>query len=181
MAHSRKKVQQFLGFANFYRKFIRNFSSVAAPLHVLTSPKVPFKWTPQADIAFQRLRERFTSAPILTISDPQRQFMVEVDASNEGIGGVLSQRSVEDNKMHACAYLLRKLTTAERNYDVGNKELLAVKAALEEWRHWLEGAEQPFLVWTDHKNLEYIRKAKRLNSRQARWTLFFSTGVPNLF
>lgn len=171
---SRKKVQQFLGFANFYRKFIRNFSSVAAPLHVLTSPKVPFKWTPQADLAFKLLRDRFTSAPILTIPDPQRQFMVEVDASNEGIGGVLSQRSAEDNKMHPCAYLSRKLTTAERNYDVGNKELLAVKAALEEWRHWLEGAEQPFLVWTDHKNLEYIRKAKRLNSRQARWTLFFS-------
>jgi len=102
---SRKKVQQFLGFANFYRKFIRNFSSVAAPLHVLTSPKFPFKWTPQADIAFQRLREGFTTAPILTIPDPQWQFVVEVDASNEGIGGVLSQRSVEDNKMHPCACL----------------------------------------------------------------------------
>ena len=171
---SRKKVQQFLGFANFYRKFIRNFSSVAAPLHVLTSPKVPFKWTPQGDVAFQLLRERFTTTPILTIPDPHRQFVVEVDASNEGIGGVLSQRSVEDNRIHPCAFLSRKLTTAEKNYDVGNKELLAVKAALEEWRHWLEGAEQPFLVWTDHKNLEYIRKAKRLNSRQARWTLFFS-------
>ena len=70
---SRKKVQQFPGFANFYRKFIRNFSSVAAPLLVLTSPKVPFKWTPQADVAFQHLRERFTTAPTLTIPDPQRQ------------------------------------------------------------------------------------------------------------
>ena len=87
---------------------------------------------------------------------------------------MLSQRSSEDNRMHHCAYLSRKLTSTERNYDVGNKELQAVKAALEEWRHWLDGAEQPFLVWTDHKNLEYVRKAKRLNSRQARWTLFFS-------
>ncbi len=66
-----------------------------------------------------------------------------------------------------------RLTPSERNYDIGNKELLAVKLALEEWRHWLEGAGVPFLVWTDHKNLEYIRSAKRINSRQARWALFF--------
>uniref|UniRef100_A0A671TP74 Gypsy retrotransposon integrase-like protein 1 n=1 Tax=Sparus aurata TaxID=8175 RepID=A0A671TP74_SPAAU len=76
--------------------------------------------------------------------------------------------------MHPCAFLSRRLSKAERNYDVGNRELLAVKLALEEWRHWLEGADQPFIVWTDHKNLEYIKKAKRLNSRQARWALFFN-------
>ena len=171
---SRKKVQQFLGFANFYRKFVRNFSSIAAPMHVLTSPSVQFVWTPQADQAFQKLKQVFTTAPILTIPDSQRQFTVEVDASNEGIGAVLSQRAEKDSKLHPCAYLSRKLTAAERNYDVGNRELLAVKVALDEWRHWLEGAKQPFIVWTDHKNLEYIRKAKRLNSRQARWTLFFN-------
>ena len=66
-----------------------------------------------------------------------------------------------------------RLSKAERNYEVGNRELLAVKHTLEEWRHWLEGADLPFVVWTDHKNLEYIRKAKRLNSRQARCALFF--------
>ena len=76
--------------------------------------------------------------------------------------------------MHPCAFLSRKLSPAEQNYDVGNRELLAVKIALEEWRDLLERAHLPFLVWTDHKNLEYIRKAKRLNSRQARWTLFFN-------
>lgn len=61
-----------------------------------------------------------------------------------------------------------------RTYDVGDLELLAIKIALKEWRHWLEGAEQPFLVWTDHKNLEYLKTAKRLNARQARWALFFN-------
>lgn len=76
--------------------------------------------------------------------------------------------------MHPCAFLSRRLSRAERNYDVGNRELLAVKVALEEWRHWLEGAALPFTVWTDHKNLDYIRQAKRLNSRQARWILFFN-------
>ena len=169
-----KKVQQFLGFANFYRWFVRGFSAIAAPLHALTSTQVPFIWNPEAEKAFQELKHQFTTAPILTLPDPQRQFVVEVDASNDGVGAVLSQRSEKDGKMHPCAFLSRRLSPAERNYDVGNRELLAVKLALEEWCHWLEGAEQPFIVWTDHKNLEFIRKAKRLNSRQARWALFFN-------
>lgn len=80
----------------------------------------------------------------------------------------------KDNKVHPCAFFSKRLSPAERNYDVGNRELLALKLALEEWRHWLEGAAKPFLAWTDHKNLEYIRTAKRLNSRQARWALFFN-------
>ncbi len=67
-----------------------------------------------------------------------------------------------------------KLSPAEKNYDIGNRELLAIKLALEEWRHWLEGAQEPFIVLTDHKNLEYLREAKRLNPRQARWDLFFT-------
>ncbi|KAI3377243.1 hypothetical protein L3Q82_008481, partial [Scortum barcoo] len=136
---SRKKVQQFLGFANFYRKFIRNFSAVAAPLHALTSPKVTFQWGPEAEGAFQKLKKLFISAPVLIIPDPKLQFIVEVDASNEGVGAVLSQRAPRDNRIHPCAFLSRKLSSAERNYDMGNRELLAIKVALEEWRHWLEG------------------------------------------
>ena len=81
--------------------------------------------------------------------DPQRQFVVEVDASIEGVGAVLSQRSEQDGKMHPCAFLSRPLSKAEKNYDVGNRELLAIKVALEEWRHSLEGASQPFIVWTE--------------------------------
>ena len=171
---SHKKVQQFLGFANFYRQFVRGFSAIAAPLHTITSTQGPFRWSPEAEKAFQNLKHRFTTAPILTLPDPQRQFVVEVDASNEGVGAVLSQQSERDGKTHPCALLSRWLSRAERNYDVGNRELLAVKLALEEWRHWLEGAEPPFIVWTDHRNFEFMRKAKRLNSRQARWALFFN-------
>ena len=171
---NRKGLQSFLGFANFYRGFVRNYSTVAAPLTALTSSKVPYVWSPEAEKAFQYLKKRFTSAPVLTHPDPTRQFIVEVDASDVGVGAVLSQRSSEDHRIHPCAFFSCKLGPAERNYDIGNRELLAVKLALEEWRHWLEGAEQPFIVWTDHKNLEYIKTAKRLNSRQARWALFFS-------
>ncbi|KAI4880911.1 hypothetical protein NFI96_029797 [Prochilodus magdalenae] len=175
---SLRLVQRFLGFANFYRRFIRGFGSVAAPLSALTRKQPgPFRWSDAAQEAFEELKRRLTSAPILHLPDPELPFVVEVDASEVGVGAVLSQRSGQDQKLHPCAYFSHQLTQAERNYDVGNRELLAVKMALEEWRHWLEGAKHPFLVWTDHKNLSYIQGAKRLNPRQARWALFFSRFV----
>lgn len=98
----------------------------------------------------------FTSAPILLYPDPTAEFIVEVDGSNVGMGKVLSQRSPKDNKVHPCAFYSHRLSSTERNYDIGKRELLAVKLALEEWRHWLEGAQVPFTVWTDDKNLEYL-------------------------
>lgn len=100
--------------------------------------------------------------------------MVEVDASDVGVGAVLSQIAAGDNKLHPCAFFSRRLSPSESNYDVGDKELLAIKLAFEEWRHWLEGAVHPIVVWTDHKNLAYLREAKRLRPRQSRWSLFFS-------
>ena len=169
-----KQLQRFLGFANFYRCFIRDYSKTTAPLHALASGTATrFRWTTEAGRAFSELKRRFSSAPILTHPDASLPFVVEVDASDVGIGAVLSQRSPKDKKLHPCAFFSKKLDSAERNYDIGNRELLAVKEALEEWRHWLEGAQHPFLIWTDHKNLAYIQSAKRLNSRQARWALFF--------
>ncbi|KAI2650571.1 Transposon Tf2-9 polyprotein [Labeo rohita] len=112
--------------------------------------------------------------PYFRLPDPSLPFVVEVEASSTGIGAILSQRHGSPAKMFPCAYYSRKLSSAERNYDVGNRELLAMKSAMEEWRHWLEGAEHPFTILTDHKNLEYLRSAKRLNPRQARWALFFT-------
>ncbi|KAG1928582.1 retrotransposable element [Pimephales promelas] len=170
-----KELQRFLGFANFYRRFIRNFSLIAAPLTALTKRHSHrISWNPEAQQAFHDLKTRFTTAPILHHPDPERQFIVEVDASNTGVGAILSQRQGDPAKMYPCAFFSRKLSPAERNYDVGNRELLAMKLALEEWRHWLEGAAEPFIILTDHINLEYLRSAKRLNPRQARWALFFT-------
>ncbi|KAK3554671.1 hypothetical protein QTP70_032680 [Hemibagrus guttatus] len=156
-----RELQRFLGFANFYRRFIRNYSSVAAPLTSLLRGK-PKKltWTDPARSAFQQLKNCFTTAPILRHPDPDLPFVVEVDASSSGLGAVLSQRHGKPGKLHPCAFYSRKLTSAEVNYDVGNRELLAIKAALEEWCHWLEGARHPFQVLTDHHNLEYLRGAK---------------------
>lgn len=97
---SRQKLQRFLGFANFYCRFIRKDSSMAAPLTSLTSTRRPFAWTSEADAAFQTLKQRFTSAPILHMPDPSLQFLVEVDASDGGVGAVLSQRAASDQKLH---------------------------------------------------------------------------------
>ncbi|KAL0202703.1 hypothetical protein M9458_000721, partial [Cirrhinus mrigala] len=163
-----KELQRFLGFANFYRRFIRGFSTVAAPLSsMIKRGNSHLTWSPPAIQAFFDLRQRFTTAPILHHPDPDIPFLVEVDASSTG-------RQGQPPKTYPCAYFSHKLTPAERNYDVGNRELLAIKLALEEWRHWLKGAQHPFTVLTDHKNLEYLRSAKVLNHRQARWALFFS-------
>ncbi|CAJ0922774.1 unnamed protein product [Ranitomeya imitator] len=107
-------------------------------------------------------------------TDGERIHRVEVDASGIGAGAVLSQRNFDGSLMKLCAFFSRKFSPAERNYDVGNRELLAMKWAFEEWRHWLEGAKHRIVVLTDHKNLIYLESAKRLNPRQARWSLFFS-------
>ncbi|KAK2899769.1 hypothetical protein Q8A73_012898 [Channa argus] len=170
---TRKQLQRFLGFANFYRRFIKNYSTIAVPWTKLTSPIAPFRWTEKAEGVFTQLKEQFTSPPILSQPDTSHEFVVEVDASEVGVGAVLSQRSEGDQKLRPCAFFSRELSPAERNYSVGDRELLAIKLALEEWCHWLEGAPQPFIIWTDHKNLAHLRTAKRLNSRQARWSLFF--------
>ncbi len=169
------EVQHFLGFADFYRRFIRNFSTIAEPLTALTKEaSSPFNWNERASHAFDRLKQLFTSTPILTLSDPELPFVVEVDALGIGVGAVLSQRARSDHKLHPCSYFSRQLSPADRNYDIGNQELLAVKLALEEWRPWLEGAKHPFLIWKDHRNLTYIREAKILSSHQACWALFFN-------
>ena len=148
-------LQLFLGFANFHRWLIRNYSTIAAPLSHITSVKVCFACDHEAERAFLDLKRRFTTAPILVHPDPKAQFIVEVDASNVGVGAILSQRSAGDSKVHLCVYT-HPLSLAKQNYDIGNKELLTVKLTLEEWWQWLEGAQVPFQVWTDHKNLECL-------------------------
>ncbi len=170
-----KELQRFLGFSNFYRRFIQNYSTLTNPLtNLLRNKPKSLSWSIAANEAFEKLKTSFTQAPILVHPDPERPFIVKVDASTTGVGAILSQQQGNPSRLHPCAFFSRKLSPAERNYDIGNRELLAIKLALEEWRHWLEGAKHPFTVLTDHKNLQYLREAKRLNPRQARWALFFT-------
>ncbi len=168
-----KELQRFLGFSNFYRRFIQNYSTLTNPLtNLLCNKPKSLSWSIAANEAFEKLRTSFTQAPILVHPDPERPFIVEVDFSTTGVGAILSQQQGNPSRLHPCAFFSRKLSLAERNYDIGNRELLAIKLALGEWRHWLEGAKHPFTVLTDHKNLQYLREAKRLNPRQACWGLF---------
>ncbi|KAK3545337.1 hypothetical protein QTP70_004058 [Hemibagrus guttatus] len=174
-SHYREGAPAISGVANFYRRFINGYSSVTSPLtDLLRNKPKALIWTPATTHAFQTLKQAFTTAPLLVHPDPELPFIVEVDASTTGVGAVLSQQQGNPRKLHPCAFFSRKLNSAEMNYDIGNRELLAIKLALEEWRHWLEGAKHPFTVLTDHKNLEYLQAAKRLNPRQARWALFFT-------
>lgn len=166
---SQTALQLFLGFSNFYRLFISNSSHITAPLTALTSSKTRFIWTEAAQLAFDKLKELFTTAPILITSDPESQFIIEVDASDVAVGAVLSQCSPIDEKVHPYAHFSHRFSPAKCNYDIGNHELLAVQLA----QQWLEGSAVPFIVWTDYRNLEYIHTAKRLNACQARWPLFF--------
>lgn len=106
--------------------------------------------------------------------NPELQFVVEVDASTTEVGAVLSKWQGTPPCIHPCAFFSWKLSPAEKNYDIGNHKLLPIKLDLEEWRHWLEGAAHPFTILTDYKNLQYLREAKCLNPRQARWVLFFT-------
>ncbi len=114
------------------------------------------------------------SAPILVFPDETRPFRVEADSSDFATGAVLSQQSPEDDKWHPVAYYSKSLSAVERNYEIHDKEMLAVIRALEDWRHFLEGAHHEVEIWTDHKNLEYFMSAKKLNRRQARWSLYLS-------
>ncbi len=114
---------------------------MSAPLTSLLRHKPKsLSWTPEATQAFQHLKFAFCSAPALFHPNPTLRFVVEVDASTLGVGAVLSQWKGEPPVLHPCAYFSRKLSPAEQNYDIGDRELLAIKLALEEWRHWLEGA-----------------------------------------
>ncbi|KAK3548528.1 hypothetical protein QTP70_013378 [Hemibagrus guttatus] len=176
-----QELQCFLGFANFYRRFIRNYSSVAGPLTSLLrrQPK-KLSWMDQACTAFLQLKERFTTAPILRHPDPELPFVVEVDASCSGLGAVLSQWHGKPGKLHPCAFYSRKLTAAERNYDVGNRELLAIKVALEEWRHWLEGARHPFQVLTDHLTYRPGSKNGKADALSRQFETANDPGKPEL-
>ena len=170
---SSKELQSFLGFANYYRRFIPGFAHLAQPLTLLLRKHVPFSWLDPHTATFDALKTRFTTAPILQLPDPTQPFIVETDASDFAIGGVLSQRS-PINLLHPVAFYSRQLTAAEQNYEIYDRELLAIFACFKQWRHFLQGAHHPVTVLCDHKNLVYFTDTKDLTRRQARWHLFFS-------
>ena len=119
------------------------------------------------------MKERFTKEPVLAAPDIDKKMRMEVDVSDYATGGVLSMEC-KDGLWRPVAFLSKLLNETERNYEIHDKEMLAIVRGLEAWRHLLEGAQYKFEIWTDHKNLEYFMKAQKLNRRQARWALYLS-------
>jgi hypothetical protein len=164
-------VRAFIGFSNFYRRFIKDFSSIARPLHDLTKKDVPWQWHSEQQQAFDTLKEKFCQEPILKVYDPNLETRVEVDASGYATGGILSQK-YPDGLWHPIAYRSSSMSKEERNYEIYDREMLGCIHALEDWRHYLEGIS--FEIVTDHKNIEWWASMRDLNRRQARWTLYLS-------
>jgi len=164
---TRKELRSFLGFLNFYHRFVKDFSKIAHSLNALTSDKNEFIWTDDCQTAFESLKTAITTAPALSMPTTDDPFHIETDGSGIGIGAVLSQK--QDNWWHPIAYISKSLSDAERNYHAANLEMAAVIFALTEWWHYLLGATHPFEVLTDHQNLTYFRKPQDLSHRQARW------------
>ena len=166
--HSMKDIQQFLGLANFYRHFISHYASIACPLYELThkDAPIPFKLTVEACRAVETLKKAFQTAPILKHHDPSRPVYLFMDASDFTISGIPHQAD-EDGNLHPLCFFSHKLSEAEVNYDIHDKEMLGVIESLKEFRPWLSGTTLPVSVITDHKNLEYFVTLHLLNHQQA--------------
>ena len=157
-------IRSFLGLAGYYRRFVKNFSSLAKPMTSLMKKDAPFIWTDQCETSFQRLKDALTSAPILTIPEGTEGYEVYCDASGLGMGCVLMQHG------KVVAYASRQLKKHEENYPTHDLELGAIVFALKIWRHYLYGVS--ITIYSDHKSLKYVFTQKELNMRQRRWMEF---------
>ncbi|GJX12035.1 putative reverse transcriptase domain-containing protein [Tanacetum coccineum] len=155
------EIRQFLGLAGYYRRFIEGFSKIAKPMTKLTQKKVKFEWGDKQEAAFQLLKQKLCSAPILALPEGSKDFIAYCDASKKGLGAVLMQRE------KVISYASRQLKIHEKNYTTHDLELGAVVFALKIWRHYLYGTK--CTVYTDHKSLQHILDQKELNMRQRRW------------
>ncbi|KAM4702881.1 uncharacterized protein WCC33_011421 [Rhinophrynus dorsalis] len=158
-----KAIQHFMRLANYYRKFIRGFYSIIQPItSLIWKGADPSNWSSAALPAFEHLKTASSSTPMLLYTHPHRAFTLEVNGSETVAGAVLSQKCPKTRVYHS--FFSRSFTAAKKNYDTGNRELLAIKLALEEWRYLLEGSPHTFSILTDHQNLAYLATAKSLNA-----------------
>lgn len=164
------ELQAFVGFANFYRRFITGYSRIIKPLIFLLKKGAIFHMNQEALKAFGLLKSSFTSAPILQHYHRDRENKVETDASNYAISAILSQKDPSSHKFHPVAYFSRSMIPAEINYTIGDKKLLAIVKALRQWRHYLQGLDSSFDIYTDHKNLtDFLEPQKQLSLRHQRY------------
>lgn len=167
-ALGKTKVREFIGFCNFYREGIKDFSAIAAPLTSLTSPNTPWKWGQQEEASWAMLKTAVLAAPVRAAYDERLPIEVHTDASDEGIAATIEHR-YHCGHTRPIAFYSRKLGPAERNYAVHDKELLAIVKTFEHFRSWLHGAPEPVKVWSDHKALTHFLDTTKLTQRHARW------------
>ena len=167
---TKKEVRTFLGLAGYYQKFMASYATIAAPLTELTKKTAPNQviWTLQCDRSFKELKKHLCMAPVLQCPDFNQPFILQTDASDWGIGGVLSQLDKQGHD-HPIAYYSRKLLPRERRYSTIEKECLAIKLSTQAFRVYLLG--RPFTVMTDHHSLQWLDRLKTDNARLTRWSL----------
>ena len=158
-------IQIFLGLSNFYCRFVKNYSKIATPLTSLLKKKAKFVWSPSAQKAFDALKSALSSGPVLRHFDPKKPCIIEADACNYALGAVCSQYD-DEGRLHPIAFYSRKLLPAEMNYQIYDKELLAIVVAFKHWCHYLEFSSQQTVVLTDHKNLECFTTTHHLSHCQ---------------
>ena len=163
-----KEVQSFLGLAGWYRRFLKDYSALTAPLSDLCSKKREFIWTPEAQKSFDTIKEMLTSAPLLITADYTRPFIVSCDACKTGIGGVLAQLD-ETGMERPIAFYSRKLNRAQQNYSITELECYAAYMSIKKFREYIEWHE--FTVITDHASLKWLMNQADLSGRLARWSL----------
>ncbi|GJP84693.1 hypothetical protein CLOP_g14744 [Closterium sp. NIES-67] len=151
--------------------FVPQYAKIAMPLTNLLKKNTPYNWEPQHQEAVEQLKQALTSAPVLILPDPERDYVIEADASDQAVGAVLMQD--QGNGLPPIAYLSKKLHKAELNYPIHDKEALAIIIAFKTWRCYLEGGKT--IVYTDHCSLKYLKTQPSLSRRQVRWIDFLET------
>jgi hypothetical protein len=161
------QVRSFLGLASFYHRFVKDFSTIAAPINELTKKEVPFQWGAVQEKAFEELKIKLTTAPLLALPDFGKTFKIECGASGIGIGGVLMQEG------SPIAYFSEKLSGPTLNYSVYDKELYALVQSLETWQHYLLPKE--FVIHSGHESLKHLKSQLKLNKRHGKWSEFIES------
>jgi len=169
-----KDIQKFLGFCNFYRRFVHAYSTLARPLFDLTKKTTTWTWTPACEAAFTSLQHTLTTSPVLILLDYDKAFMLIMDASDYTTGTILEQEDTL-GRSHPVAYYSKSLQPTEQNYKIHNKELLAIIHVLRHFRHYLQGNLHLTKIFSDHTNLCYFTTKQSLTCWQAHWALFLAT------
>ena len=168
------EVRRFLGFTGYYRYFIQNYSSIARPLLDLTQKTTPWHWEERQQDAFETLRNQMCNKPVLRQPNSTKKFTVHTDASAYGVGAILLQEGEPNTSnpskpcLHPIAYYSATFTPTERNYDIYERELLAIIKAITHWRPYLIWTQDPFTIVTDHANLLYWKSPRKLNRQTAQ-------------